>query len=681
MSWSITVLKVQKPFIRYQDKDHNIEIPFANKLVGPDIVNCDYKHVMISTATGFNTGTYVTVFTLKDAGNTTWNDGTTDPISFSWTIVKKKVKIPVIASTSLVFNNQVQEVTLNSFEDAAFIKLHDSTAIRAGTINYTMISLIDTVNTVWEDGTTDPKEVSWYIAELFIDPPTVGDTVLEYTGKRQKPDITGINSSWMKVINNNEILRGNYVSYVTLVDPENTLWKDTGDNLEKEIPWTITKRVITLPSVLSNTSFVYNGKTQRLVISGNDGDVDYIVDETYDKDIFETSWIRISGLSGKAPGIYTLTFSLKNPQDTVFNVTTAVSVKQSWFITKIPVLIPQPYDYVYTGREQQCDFIFFDSDIMTVQNNTATFAGSYEALFTLKEPENYEWQTGTSNPVTVVWTIAPQLINPAVALLLNDVTWIFDNQEHNFFDGFYDPDPDIFMISGQTVAKDVGVYDIRIYLRNHSNYHWSTSLRATDPVTYKFTIKKCPVEMPVLIKDTFTYTGRNVTITKNSFVFATAQDKSFITVENSGNSGVDAGIYTVVLSLGTFQNSCIWNDTKTNDNRTVSWTIEKALLPLWYVSHYDITLPAEENAYKDIFVTREGNGEVVAVTDNNTVVKVRVFYSRDSDSKIRVYSKGVTGTATITVYVNSGRNYLSSTDSESDVCPATLSCTVKIGST
>ena len=678
ISWSITMLKVKKPSVRYQDKDHDINIIFANKNIGPEIVNCDYKHVIVSTATGFDTGTYTTIFTLKDAGNTTWEDGTTDPISYSWTIIKKQVQIPVLVNASLIFNNQVQEVTLDNFSDAAFIKLHDATAIRAGTINYTMISLIDTKNTTWNDGTTESKEVSWYISELFVDPPIVGNTKLSYSGKKQKPDITGINLSWMRVTNNNEILRGNYTSYVTLVDPENTLWKDTGDNLTREISWTITKKVITLPSILSDTSFTYNGQTQRLVISGSDGETDFIIDETYNKDTFETSWIRISGISGKTPGTYTLTFSLKDPQNTSFEGTSAVSVTKSWTIAKIPVLIPQPYDYVYNGHEQQCEFIFFDSDIMTVENDKATLAGSYTAVFSLKEPTNYMWQIGSSDPVNVVWTIAPQLVNPAVTLLLNDVTWIFDNQEHNFFDGFYDPDPDLFTIVGQTVTKEVGVYDIKIYLRDHVNYNWSTSLKASDPIVYKFTIKKCPVELPTLIKDTFVYTGKNVTITKNSFVFATAQDKSFVTVESSGNIGVDADTYTAILSFGAFQNSCIWNDTKKSNNRTISWTITKAPLPLWYVSHYDITLPVEENSYRDIFVTREGNGEVIAVTDNDTVIKLRVFYSRDADAKVRVYSKGITGTALVTISVNSGRNYLSSADSESEDCASSLSCAVRI---
>ena len=678
VSWSITVLKVPKPSIKYQNKSKDIAITFANKNVGPDFVNFDSKHIAVSAATAFDAGTHYTVFYLKDAGNTTWSDGTTAPISYSWTIEKRKVKVPVLKNTSLVYNNQVFSVTLDNFEDSAFIKVENATAIQAGITNHTQISLIDTTNTEWEDGTTAPKEVTWYISELLIDPPTVKNTVLPYTGKRQCPDITDVNLSWMRVTNDKQILRNLYTSYVELTSPENTKWKDTGDNMTREIPWEITKRVIPLPEIISDTTVIYDGQVHRMILAGNDGITDYVIDEDYDKDTYETAWIKISGLSGTNPGSYTLTFTLKDPYNTKFPDSINPTVTRSWTITKIPVLIPVPFDVTYTGSTQQCDFLFYDDELMSVEGDVGTNVSNYTATFNLHNPDLYMWQTGSSDFVNVPWTITPQLIDPGRALLLNNVTWDFDNQEHDYFTGFRMPDSKIFRVSGDIVAKELGVYDINIFLKDPHNYNWSTSLPATAPVTYHMTIRRRPVAVPVLTKNKFTYTGSNIVITKSFFNFPVAQDKAFVSLEDGGSTGVDAGTYTAYLTFGSFQSSCMWEDTHNMEPKPVSWTIEKAPLPLWRLGQYDITVPVQTDNYKDIYVIREGNGAVVASVDNEEAVRIRVFYANASDAKVRIYSKGVAGTAVVTVSVNSGRNYLSSADSASDNCAASLFCTVTV---
>lgn len=315
---------------------------------------------------------------------------------------------------------------------------------------------------------------------------------------------------------------------------------------------------------------------------------------------------------------------------------------------------------------------------MSIKGDTGTDTGTYTAVCTLNDPDLYMWETGLSGFVNVPWTITPQLIDPEKALLLNDLTWNFNNQVRDYFETFDIPDTTLFRVSGDTTAKNLGVYDIKIFLKDPRNYNWSTSLPASNPVIFHMTIRRRPVQVPVLIRNKFVYTGTNIAITKEFFSFPVAQDKAFVFLEDRGSTGVDAGTYVAYLTFGSFQDSCMWKDTNSAEPKPVSWTIEKAPLPLWRLGQYDITVSVKADSYQDIYVIREGNGTVVASVDNEEAVRIKVFYANAADAKVRIYSKGLAGTAVVTVSVNSGSNYLSSADSVSENCSASLFCSVTV---
>ena len=63
-------------------------------------------------------------------------------------------------------------------------------------------------------------------------------------------------------------------------------------------------------------------------------------------------------------------------------------------------------ELTYTGASQQPTVSGFYSDFMSKSGETAkTTAGTYELVITLTDTDNCQWADGTTDPVTLEWTI------------------------------------------------------------------------------------------------------------------------------------------------------------------------------------------------------------------------------------------------------------------------------------
>ena len=124
---------------------------------------------------------------------------------------------------------------------------------------------------------------------------------------------------------------------------------------------------------------------------------------------------------------------------------------------------------------------------------------------------------------------------------------------------------------------------------------------------------------------------------------------------------------TAQTNAGTYEASVTpnadycWSD-GTTSARTIQWTIGKAALPKPTLSDTSITLNAS-NAEDTFTVTRDGDGAVSAVSSNTNIVTVTATGNTTSGGKIfRVSSVNNTnGTATVTIHVAEGTNYLAYT--------------------
>jgi hypothetical protein len=105
-----------------------------------------------------NVGTYTATATLKE--DYEWADGTTESKSITWSI--EGTKIPV-AVTGLRYNGKMQ----TGVKAGTGYTLTGNTAKEVGT--HTAVATLE-AGYMWEDGTTEPKSISWSIAEEEREP-------------------------------------------------------------------------------------------------------------------------------------------------------------------------------------------------------------------------------------------------------------------------------------------------------------------------------------------------------------------------------------------------------------------------------------------------------------------------------------------------------------------------------
>lgn len=79
---------------------------------------------------------------------------------------------------------------------------------------------------------------------------------------------------------------------------------------------------------------------------------------------------------------------------------------------------------VYNGKTQQG---VPEGEGYTVQNGSATNAGSYSAVLSLSDKMTYEWATGELDDVTIGWNITKVMVNPEeINLTFEDGTFLYD---------------------------------------------------------------------------------------------------------------------------------------------------------------------------------------------------------------------------------------------------------------
>ena len=167
--------------------ESEVAVPSIENIVftGENIVGFDpgFAYVVVGGDTNAtNVGKYS--FEVKPADDFTWLDGSTVATNVDWSIVPRAIPMPEVAS-GLVYDGTIQDGALyDSDEHDLYCDISEESVIseaNAGTYSFT-VSLIDTVNTVWADGTTDAITKSWSISALAVAKPSaVQDLVYEGT--------------------------------------------------------------------------------------------------------------------------------------------------------------------------------------------------------------------------------------------------------------------------------------------------------------------------------------------------------------------------------------------------------------------------------------------------------------------------------------------------------------------
>ena len=276
----------------------------------PTITGYDSVAMTVSgTQSATNAGTYTIKFTLNKGY--AWKDGTTDALSFTWSIAKKSVTKPAL-SGSYTYNGKNQAVTINNYDSAAMTISGTQSAANAGT--YTIKFTLNK-NYVWADGSTGDLTLTWSIARKSVAKTAISGSYT-YNGSLQTVVIKNYDSAVMTLSGTQTAGdAGTYHVYCEL--RPNYQWAD-GTTAKLDLTWTIAKKSITIPS-LSTTSFAWiEGDSHSVTVKN--------LDTNYVTQSGETSVVDSADTVGK----HTVTWTLKNTTSTQWTDGTTAAKSATW---------------------------------------------------------------------------------------------------------------------------------------------------------------------------------------------------------------------------------------------------------------------------------------------------------------------------------------------------------------
>lgn len=446
-----------------------------------------------------NAGSYTVKISL-DSLHYAWSDNSGSDKTYKFVISRVKVNDPVATKYNFTYDGTEKffDVVKN---DNYVVDPKNASAINVGIYERT-ISLVDSLNHVWNDGTTAKKTLKFEISPVSVVVPTVV-TEYKYTGS---PIVFVEESEAYKVENGTKTNAGIYDVKITL-NP-GFVWKD-GSKDVKSFVVEISPMYISKPDVVEAT-YVYDGKKHSFGFIPNDG------------------YSFVGDTVGTEPGVYEVVVKLN--ENYVWHDDTNDDVKYVFIISKSEISIPiaNTMKFVYNGKEQTYSVAIPEDSLFTVSNNVQTNAGKYVVKVSLKDSVHYMWMDSTTADKTLDFVISKAKVALPTSPLTN---FIYDGKEKKF-----EINPsDLYVVADtNAVATQSGRYIRTATLVDTANYTW-----ADETVEYKsivFVIGDGTIEIPE-VKLEYTYTG-------DTIIFV-PEDGAYTVVNRAKK---DVGTYKVVLT-------------------------------------------------------------------------------------------------------------------------------------
>lgn len=396
LTWKITKKSLTKPTL------YSSSVIWSGEVQTPRINYYDDETMSKTGETqGQNVGTYSFTVSLRDPFNYKWNDNTTDSFPLSWKIDPVKLSIPYV-SGSYTWTGESQTPSITNYTSSTYkSKMYVTGELNgrdAKTYNFS-IGLIDTDNYVWDDGTTDPIDLTWTINKLRLSKPTKQEDY-EYTGIIIVPTLNYDNPLYINKDGVTEATEPNqYKMIVSLKDTNNMMWSDN-TTAPFNIYWQITLAKISKPSI-TNKEFIYDGDYHR---------------PTYQN--FDPTIIDCEGhMEAIEADTYDLVFKIHDPQHYTWSDGTGSAYVQTQWQIK-PLQIPEAklkiesftYNASDTTPYSPLPIVGWNPDIMklnqTESTTSATAIGNYYVVIDFKDPKNYIWKdNGSNNPLRLHWEV------------------------------------------------------------------------------------------------------------------------------------------------------------------------------------------------------------------------------------------------------------------------------------
>ena len=185
--------------------------------------------------------------------------------------------------------------------------------------------------------------------------------------------------------------------------------------------------------------------------------------------------------------------------------------------------------FTYDGNAHSIILSGFDSSTMNITGNTATNAGNYTAIVSIKDTTKYRWNDGTSSSVSFAWTINKATISDSNAPKGNSLTY-------NGYSQTGVVNTSNCIITGTTSALHVGNYTAQAV--PDSNHKWADGTSSQRTINWSISQNEVSV---IWGQTTFYYDETK----KIPSATATGVATDMITVSATGGQTIP-GTYTAV---------------------------------------------------------------------------------------------------------------------------------------
>lgn len=330
---------------------------------------------IISGDSQINAGAYVVLVAI-DTKNYEWEGGGGDTFSFDFVIAKLKIDKPIITG-SYVYNGEEQEVIITTND---YYTLGNIAFTNAGFYGVD-VTLNDTNNTEWSDGTVAPIQVTYTVEKKAVDRVMLNNVTFIYSGTIITYNLP-IDMNVFEVSGNKNTTSGSYTAQIALKHPNNYVWQ--GENQANcTAPYQILPQSVTKPQC-NQTNF-YLGIQQSAAIAES---AIYTLDNNKATDV----------------GSYHAIVTLKDTHNYKWEDGTTSPFTIAWQIAKAKIDKPSKgSDLFYNGLIQKYDIA--ENPFYTLSGNVGTEGGEYTATVALRSKTNTEWSDGTVDNLSFVWNI------------------------------------------------------------------------------------------------------------------------------------------------------------------------------------------------------------------------------------------------------------------------------------
>lgn len=424
------------------------------------ITQSDYYTVSNNVQT--NADIYYVTYELKDKENTSWEDNTTNNISFPFIIKKATYDISSISLSNKTVEYDGKPHTLEitgTLPKGLTYEPIEGMHTEVGTYDITIKFISDDPN--YEP--IDNMVATLHILKIGVDKPTLDNTKYVYNGQEQTYNVSS--SSLYTVTNNTQTDAGTYDVHITLKDPDHYSWKGDDDNSQAlTYKFTINKAIYDMSDItFESEEITYDGKAHQIKIKGT---------------LPDGVSVNYTG-QGTNVGVYNISATFSSTEITNQNYE-AIAQKQVT-LTINPFIVNRPAQdttsFVYNGKEHTYNIAKSEYYNVLNHSNTRTDAGHYTVQIRLKDQNNYRWDNNTYAVLEYPFVIEKATYDISNITFPNN-SFSYDGEIHSL--EFVGTLPDGVTVTYENNAQSMpGTYEVTLIFNVDSNHNPIESMTAT----------------------------------------------------------------------------------------------------------------------------------------------------------------------------------------------------------